>query len=132
MKTIRRIVDALLTTLAAWAFLRHWHRTEHGDWPVPPTSEVPWQAEQAEALEVFLRSPAGHVMLAHLRCVDLRTCAFAVYGDPKKREYHCGYAAGVRATVSYLVTLSTTRPAANAGTEQDGAGAADLLERLAP
>ena len=132
MKTIRRLFAALATTLAAWGFLRRWHRQEHGGWPVPPTSEVPWQAEQAEALAVFLRSPAGQVLIAHMRCVDLRTAAFAVYGDPKKREYHCGYAAGVRATVSYLVTLSTTRPAANAGTEQAGDGAADLLERLAP
>ena len=132
MKTIRRILAALADALAAWAFLRRWHRAEHGGWPVPPTSEVPWQAEQAAALEVFLRSPAGQVLLAHLRCVDLRTAAFAVYGDPKKREYHCGYAAGVRAAVSCLVTLSTTRPAADAGTEQAATGAADLLERLAP
>lgn len=131
MKPLRRIVDALITTLAAWAFLRRWHRIEHGGWPVPPTSEVPWQREQTEALAVFLRSPSGQVLIAHLRCVDLRTTAFAVYGDPQKREYHCGYAAGLRAAVNYLVTLSTP-PAAHAGTEQDGDGAADLLARLAP
>lgn len=131
MKTLRRLFSTIADTLAAWTFLRRWHRTEHGNWPLPPTSEVPWQREQTEALAVFLRSAAGQVLIAHLRCVDLRTTAFAVYGDPKKREYHCGYAAGLRATVSYLVTLSTP-PAATAGTEHDGDGAADLLARLAP
>ena len=131
MKTIRRILDALRTTLAAWTFLRPWHRIEHGDWPVPPEAEPEWAPAHREALAAFLRTEAGHAMLAHLRWVDLRTTAYAVYSDPVKREFRCGYAAGFRATVSYVMTLSTP-PAANAGPEQDGDGAADLLERLAP
>ncbi|HLP07935.1 MAG TPA: hypothetical protein VK178_07200 [Opitutaceae bacterium] len=130
MKSLRRLIAAVRLTLAAWAFLRRWHRLEHGGWSVPPRAEVKWEPGHAAALKTFLESPTGAALIEHLRWTDLRTTAHAVFNDPVKREFRCGYAAGFRATVSYLVTLSTP-PAAVAGPVQSD-GADDLRERLAP
>lgn len=128
---MKALLAQLRTTLAAWLFLRRWHRTTHGNWRVPPQSEVQWSPGDAAALAAFLKTPSGAVLIEHLRWVDLRTTAHAVYGHNQSREFRCGYAAGCRAAISYMVTLSTL-PAADAGTEQAEDGAAALLERLAP
>lgn len=131
MKNVRQLLRAVHAVVAAALFLRRWHRQQHGDWPVPPSAESAWEKPHAEALAAFLRTEGGRQLLAELRRVDLRTTAYAVYSQTNSREFRCGYAAGFRATVSYLVTLSTP-PAAHAGPEPDGHGAAALLERLAP
>ena len=84
----------------------------------------------SSALDAFLHTPGGAALIAHLREKDVLVTTNAVHGSPDRREYRCGYAAGFRDTVAYLVTLSTP-PVAHAGTEPSE-GAADLLARLAP
>ena len=131
MKPLRSLLARIRLTLAAWAFLRRWHRLTHGAWPVPPQSEAQWLPAQAAALAAFLHTPGGAALIAHLREKDVLVTTNAVHGSPDRREYRCGYAAGFRDTVAYLVTLSTP-PVAHAGTEPSAEGAADLLARLAP
>lgn len=131
MKTLRRLLCSIQLTLAAWAFLRRWHREMHGGWPVPPAIEPQWEPANAEALAAFLRTESGRVLIGHLRWVDLRTTAWAVHSATNSREFRCGYSAGLRAAVSYLVTLSSP-PAAHAGPAQHDDGAAALREELAP
>ena len=127
-----RLLARLRLTLEAWLFLRRWHRTTHGGWPVPPHPGAEWTPEAATALRAFLSTPTGAALIGKLREADLQTSAHAVHtGSPDTREYRCGYAGGLRAAVAYMLTLSSP-PAAHAGLEPDADGADALLARLAP
>jgi hypothetical protein len=129
---MKRFLAQIRLILAAWAFLRRWHRLAHGSWPVPPQAESEWTDEAAHGLRAYLKTPTGAALLLKLREADLRTTAHAVHIEQAgSREWRCGDAAGFRASAAYLITLSTP-PAALAGLEPDAEGADALLARLAP
>lgn len=88
--------------------MRHWLRAVFvfaASWPLPPRSAPEWEPEDIASLSRYLQTPTGRKLFELVRYQEASLNASAVL-KTGTTDYACGFAAGNRACIATLWSLS--------------------------
>ncbi len=97
-----------------------------------PFRKTPWSDGDAASLSSYLQCPSGMKLVAKFREQEASTNASAVLLKDRN-EYGCGFAAGSRAALAWVLSLSVVNAQQAVELSEDRPkGEDELLETLSP